>query len=127
MALVTDEEWANFHHHFVDVTTGLDGDNSSVMAHPEERRHQAEFTKSKRSFQPSGTTSSFATAASSLHQQLEFLQQDGNYAPDEQSRDTILATVPTRGYNANIPTFEMFSHAALSAAAGWAAHETGAE
>jgi hypothetical protein len=69
-----------------------------------------------------------ATATSSPRQQLEFLQQDVNsYAPDERSRDAILATVPTRGYNANIPTFEMLSHAALSAAASWAAYETGAE
>jgi len=48
--------------------------------------------------------------------------------PDEQSRDVILAMVPTRGYTANIPTFEMFSHAALAAAAAaGAAYETGAE
>lgn len=61
---ITKEEWANFHYHFVDVATGLDGENFAVMAHPEERRRQAGFAKSRRFFQPPGTTSSFATTAS---------------------------------------------------------------
>jgi hypothetical protein len=34
---ITKEEWANFHYHFVDAATGLDGENFTVMAHPEER------------------------------------------------------------------------------------------
>jgi hypothetical protein len=124
---ITDYQWANLHHFFVDITGRRGRDLPSAFDHPEEvRRRQAHSKQTKENeedmFCPTGAESQFTRAAETVSWALEkvstFLDDPDN-APriTTDERSDILDALPTRGYNATVPTYEIISHLALSGTA----------
>jgi hypothetical protein len=130
---ITDYQWRNLHHYFIDITGRRGRDLPSAFDHPEEARRRRALPQQTKAlsqqtkpdmFCPTGTESQFACAAETVSGALDkvlvstFLY-DPNNAPEitTDERSDILDALPTRGYNVAVPTYEIISHLALSGTA----------
>lgn len=114
---VPDNIWANFHHHFIDVTVRSQSALSSVTNEPAEIARRPP-PKANSALRPDDAVSRFDAAYEVLSRAVKDKSPTnlaGAYDPlTPESRRLILDNIPARGYDPAIPTFELLSQAMLA-------------
>jgi hypothetical protein len=121
-ASITNDQWCNLHHHFIDISSGNRENLVSVIGEPVERARFLEALHHNGPFQPLGCSSTFGEARDRMENVLKKLATKENLTQED--RDLALHNIPCRGYNPIIPLYEIMAHAALSGAVNSSANTT---
>ena len=102
----------NWHHFFIDITERDPKKLVSVLLEPEEAGRCPKGPKPP-NIRPLGVSSAFDKPIENLVKISNDYQNHG--IMDPKIRKTIFENIATRGYNPQVPTFDILSHALISA------------